>query len=375
LKIEITAFRAEGRYSDKRHPDQVKFIKNYKEDAKRRDFTINALYFDPITKELFDPTKQGLKDLKSRLLRFVGDPKKRIDEDALRMMRGVRLATQLDFKLEKNAFAAIKTRAKYIQDISGERIKAELDKILLSKNRVEGLKLLDETGLLRFIIPEFEKLKTISHKSKFFHLEGNIFKHTFLVINSLRTQNLDLLYAGLFHDTGKVITPVWVFKDSEWRNSFRGHDRASVEIFEKFSQKFKFSKESRNNTLWLIKNHDNWRDFANMKIAKQIEFITNKNFPLLVQLMQADEAGNIRLNPNDDHARKSREELYKTSSKLLKALEKTKNLQNKLARGDLIMKYSNIKPGRQLGQKIEEIKTKIILGKIKNEKDLKRYLN
>src|SRR5581483_6750322 len=115
-------------------------------------------YYDPVLKKIYDPVN-GQKDLKANLLRFVGDSKKRIDEDALRMLRGVRLATQLGFKLEKNAFAAIKTRAKYIQDISGERIKAELDKILLSKNRVRGLELLDETGLLRFIIPEFEKLK------------------------------------------------------------------------------------------------------------------------------------------------------------------------------------------------------------------------
>src|SRR3989338_7011151 len=176
FKIEITTFRAEGRYSDKRHPDAVEFIRDYLQDAKRRDFTINALYFDPTTKELSDPTI-GIKDLGLKLLRFVGDPRKRIDEDALRMLRGVRLATQLSFKLEKNTFAAIKTRAKYIQSISGERIKAELDKILLSENRVAGLELLDKTGLLRFLIPQMEELKKFSHKSKKYHLEGNMFNH------------------------------------------------------------------------------------------------------------------------------------------------------------------------------------------------------
>ncbi|MEO8065224.1 MAG: hypothetical protein ABI643_00005, partial [Candidatus Doudnabacteria bacterium] len=110
--VEITTFRSEGRYSDNRHPDRVEFIKDYLDDAKRRDFTINAFYFDPVKKELYDPAN-GLKDLKGKILRFVGDPKKRIDEDALRMLRGVRLATQLGFKLEKNSFASIKTRAKY----------------------------------------------------------------------------------------------------------------------------------------------------------------------------------------------------------------------------------------------------------------------
>ncbi|MDP3763552.1 MAG: CCA tRNA nucleotidyltransferase, partial [bacterium] len=143
--IEITTFRQESRYSDNRHPDQDQFIKDYLNDAKRRDYTINAFYYDPIKKKLYDPAN-GQKDIKLKLLRFVGDPKKRIDEDGLRMLRGVRLATQLGFKLEKNSFAAIKTRAKYIQGVSGERIKAELDKILLSENRSAGLELLDKIG-------------------------------------------------------------------------------------------------------------------------------------------------------------------------------------------------------------------------------------
>ena len=202
-KIEITTFRSEGRYSDNRHPDRVEFIQDYLIDAKRRDFTINALYFDPIKKQLYDPVG-GISNLKSRILKFVGDPKKRIDEDALRMLRGVRLATQLGFKLEKNSFAAIKTRAKYIQGISGERIKAELDKILLSKNRVSGLRLLQASGLLRFIAPEISALNKVSHKSKTYHLEGNVFEHTLLVLEALKKKNLPLMYSAIFHDSGKV---------------------------------------------------------------------------------------------------------------------------------------------------------------------------
>ncbi|MBX4191848.1 MAG: CCA tRNA nucleotidyltransferase, partial [Candidatus Doudnabacteria bacterium] len=227
--IEITTFRAEGRYTDNRHPDNVEFIKDYSVDAKRRDFTVNALYLDPQKKEILDPTEKGMKDLKAKLLRFVGDPRKRIDEDGLRMLRGVRLATQLGFKLEKNSFAAIKTRAKYIQDISVERVRAELDKILSSENRVEGIKLLDKTGLLKFIVPEFEKLKSVSHLSKYFHLEGDVFTHTLRAVELLKTDNLDVIYAVLFHDIGKVIKPEKIFKANEWRFSFKGHIRLSGE--------------------------------------------------------------------------------------------------------------------------------------------------
>jgi len=149
--VEITTFRAEGRYSNRRHPDQVKFIKDYLADAKRRDFTVNAFYFDPISKILYDPT-EGIRDLRLELLRFIGDPKKRIDEDALRMLRGVRLATELGFKLEKNSFAAIKTRAKYIQKTATKpTVKRELDKIMASKNKLVGVKLLKQIGLAKFI--------------------------------------------------------------------------------------------------------------------------------------------------------------------------------------------------------------------------------
>ncbi len=150
-KVEITTFRREGRYSDQRHPDQVEFIREYLDDARRRDLTINALYFEPVNQHLFDPVK-GREDLDKKIIRFVGDPKKRIDEDPLRMLRAVRLATILDFKLEKNSFAAIKTRAKLIQSVAAQRIQMELAKIFRSENHSVGLKILKETGLEKFVI-------------------------------------------------------------------------------------------------------------------------------------------------------------------------------------------------------------------------------
>jgi len=143
-KVEITTFRREGKYSDLRHPDQVEFIREYLDDAKRRDLTINALYLDPINHLLYDPVK-GIADLKSKMIRFVGDAKKRIDEDPLRMLRALRLATQLGFKIEKNSFAAIKTRAKLIQSVAKQRIQMELAKF-------SNEELLEKSGLKKFIL-------------------------------------------------------------------------------------------------------------------------------------------------------------------------------------------------------------------------------
>ncbi|HTL39382.1 MAG TPA: hypothetical protein VL306_01030 [Methylomirabilota bacterium] len=370
-KIEITTFRAEGRYSDNRHPDQVQFIKGYIEDAKRRDFTINALYFDPIKKKLSDPTN-GLKDLKAKLLRFVGNPKKRIDEDALRMLRGVRLATQLGFKLEKNSFAAIKTRAKYIQGISGERIKAELDKILLSDNRAEGIKLLDQIGLLRFILPEIGELKKVFHKSKRYHLEGSVFEHTLLVLQSL-PPDIDLLYAGMFHDLGKIREAKKVYKNNEWVNTFHGHWDVSRKFFAEFAKKYRFSKKSKSLTDFLIKEHDRRPDFFSMSEQKRIKYAMHEDFPKLLDVWAADSAGNLRITENDQKIPGNSKSVI-LGREVLKQINSKKSLIENLAQGDVVMKYSHLMPGRELGQKIQDVTVQIVMGRIYDEKTLRKYL-
>lgn len=372
FQIEITTFRAESRYSDRRHPDLVQFIEKYFEDAKRRDFTVNALYFDPIKKEMYDPTS-GLKDLKGKLMRFVGDPKKRIDEDALRMLRGVRFATQLGFKIEKNSFAAIKTRAKYIQEVSGERIKAELDKILLSENRVEGIKLLDKIGLLKFIIPEIEPLKTFTHRSKLYHLEGNMFDHTMLALSQTKSKDLNLVYALLFHDIGKPLVGKKIQKAEGLVISTKGHADVSAGIFLKFSKKLKFSRKSRDTAEWLIKNHMLQTNFWEMRPGKQIKVVSHPAFALLLEHWSCDHHGTIRAESFGDHDVKFEKSL-RAGRKLLQSLKTAEPLLKKLASGELIMKYGNLKSGPAVGQKINRVKTQIILGKIRNEKDLQTYL-
>ena len=368
MVVEITTFRAEGRYSDNRHPDQVRFIKDYKEDAKRRDFTINALYFDPITKQTFDPTN-GIKDIGLKILRFVGDPKKRIDEDGLRMMRGVRLATQLGFKLEKNSFAAIKTRAKYIQGISGERIKAELDKILLSENRVVGLELLDKTGLLRFIIPEMESLKKFTHRSKIYHQEGDMFIHTLLALKNTPSSNLDLLYAILFHDISKPQRAIKKLKAEGWVLSTPGHADASAEIFLKFSVRLKFPRKNTKTIEWLIRKHGLSSSFFEMRPVKQFRIASQPSFELLMQHWYADHHGNERIEGGVEHTRQFKKSMA-AGKKMLKQIQANQDLFRQLADGKLVMKYSKLKPGVELGRKIEDVKIQIILGKIKNEKDI-----
>lgn len=371
-KIEITTFRGEQKYSDKRHPDQVYFINSYLQDAKRRDFTINALYFDPITKFVYDPT-QGMKDLKGKLIRFIGDARDRIDEDSLRMMRAVRLSIQTGFRIEDRSYAAIKHRVKHIQNVSGERVRAELDKILVSTNPGGGVRLLEQIGLLKYISPELDKTKNIFHKSKTYHLEGDVLAHLILVMGALKLKTLNLKYASLFHDVGKVSTGKKVFKDGQSVFSFKGHVDISGEIFKRFAYRYKFSKNDREEILWLIAHHEHEKLFLSLNKLDQVTYASHKYFSLLLDIWQADIAGNIITARNKEY-QKARFKAYLLGSKLLKRIEVSEKLVSKLARGNVIMRYIKIVPGIKLGNQVLLVRNKIILGEIKNISQLKKCL-
>ncbi len=372
FKIEITTFRAEGRYSDNRHPDNVQYIHDYAKDAKRRDFTINALYFDPITKELADPMG-GMKDLGLKLIKFVGDPKKRIDEDALRMMRAVRLSTQLGFKLEKNSFAAIKTRAKYIQGISGERIKAELDKILLDPNRVLGIRLLDQLGILRFILPELEAIKNINHASTHYHLEGSVFEHSLLAIINITEPNLDLIYAVLFHDIGKDKVMGHMERFGEVVNTFHGHGERSAELFKNISERLKFSSKSHDLISNAIRDHMVIFGLTEMKPETQIKHALKPDFAFLAELGRFDDMANKRrLADGTIGFRKPAR--YTLTKKLIRQVSEKEKIIEKLTSGDLIKRETNLEPSPLIGKIQEQMKIKIVLGEIKNLADAKKFL-
>lgn len=372
-KIEITTFRAEGRYSDQRHPDSVKFIVDYINDAKRRDLTINALYLNPVTCEIFDP-EGGLHDLGRKIIKFVGDPKKRIEEDPLRMLRAVRFVVTLGFKFEKNSFAAIKTRAKLIRDVSGTRIRLELDKILLSQNARIGLELLDAAGLLKCITPELIELKRIDHKSSRHHREGNMFVHTMLALEN-SAPDLLVRYAVLFHDIGKASVKMRQKSD---RGGFPylstpGHEKASVKIFLRFAQKYSFSRADQEIVGWLILHHDDRTNFCQLSGEKQIKYALEPRFARLLDVWFADSRGNLRLNdlgtvvPGNSPA-------VAIGEKFLRRIAIKSELLNKFARGEFIITETGLRTGIKIGQILDEVKIKIILGQITDKTSAINFL-
>src|SRR5678816_3290558 len=204
FQFEVATFRSDGVYLDGRRPTEVHFA-TAKEDAARRDFTINGMFFDPEANEVVDFVN-GRADLEARLIRAIGDPEQRFAEDRLRLLRAVRFATVLDFEIEPSTWEAVVRQAASINEISAERIREELVRIFTSPHRVRGWDLLDASGLMRSILPEMEAMKGCEQPPQF-HPEGDVFKHTRIMLDLLpKESSIPLVFSVLFHDVAKPVT-------------------------------------------------------------------------------------------------------------------------------------------------------------------------
>jgi len=222
--IEITTYRVDIGYSDKRHPDEIQFTPNLKEDLARRDFTVNAMAIGVESQksiklkvksyEIID-LFGGQEDLKDKIIRAVGDANKRFNEDALRMLRAVRFAVQLDFEIEKDTFESIKKNSSSLKFVSQERIRDELEKIILSNKPSEGIELLRKSGLLKYTIPELELGVGVSQNR---HHIYTIYEHCILSLKHCPSKKLETRLASLMHDIAKPQTKAGVGQDSTFYN-------------------------------------------------------------------------------------------------------------------------------------------------------------
>ncbi len=246
--VEVTTFRTDGEYTDNRKPDTVTLVKDVREDLARRDFTVNALCYndDEGILDLFC----GIDDLKNKIIRAIGVPEERFHEDALRILRGVRFSVQLGFEIEEKTYQAIKNCAHLVQNLSVERIAQELDKMLMSPVPDTAIKILYETGVLEYIMPEMVKCFGQAQNIKW-HIY-DVGNHTAQVIKNC-PEILHLRYAALMHDWGK---PYCLGKNDDGEDTFRNHAKISEELADKFTKKYKFSNERRDKILRLVKYHD-----------------------------------------------------------------------------------------------------------------------
>lgn len=286
--IEVATFRSDIGYTDGRHPDQVRFSTDPREDVERRDFTINGMMLDPLVD---DPLRNGLldfvggrEDLKAGIVRAIGEPGRRFAEDKLRMLRAVRFAARFGYAIEPATFAAIQKLATQIHQVSRERVRDELTKMLTEGHARQAFLLLDETGLLRELLPEIQTMKGVAQPPQF-HPEGDVFVHTLLLLEKLpRPCAPTLAWGALLHDVGKPPT----FRIAPDRIRFDGHVDVGVKMAEEICRRLRFSNDEAGQILALIEHHMRFGQVQRMKESTFKKFVRMPHFDEHLELHRLD---------------------------------------------------------------------------------------
>lgn len=278
--FEVTTFRRDGPYLDGRRPAHVEFVSE-ECDAQRRDFTINALFLDTENDAIIDFV-QGQKDLKCRTVRAVGEPKRRFEEDHLRLLRAVRFAARLDYEIEPATLEAMRELAPFIQKTSAERIRDELVKMLTEGGARRAFELMDTTGLLDQVLPEVSAMHGVAQPEEF-HPEGDVFEHTMLLLEHLDTPSDTLAFGALLHDVGKP--PAQSFED---RIRFNHHDKVGARMAGRICRRLRMSNADTERITWLVGQHMRLSALTEMRESRRKRFVREPGFHELLELGRLD---------------------------------------------------------------------------------------
>ena len=360
---EVTTFRTEGNYEKYRRPSKVDFVHKAATDARRRDFTINALFYDPEASEVIDYVG-GLADLRAKRIDMVGSDEKRVREDALRMLRAVRFAAVLGFDLSRETRKAILKNAKLIKKISAERIKQELDRILESPRASVGIGLLDVVGLLEIVLPELKNLKGV-RQPKNQHAEGDAYAHTLLALEKFdSTYDLATRYAVLFHDLGKADTS----KVRDGKITFYNHQKVGSKLAVKICRRLKFSTSDTQKIAWLVENHLVPNDFGAMRVGTRRKWGLSPHFGTLLKVYLADAKASLPSMGRQNFRP------YSMGFRILKEISRKPMLKVPLVSGTDIMKVLKIKEGPLVGKVLKILEQKKLAGKIKSRSEAINFL-
>jgi putative nucleotidyltransferase with HDIG domain len=283
ILTEVATFRSDGVYSDGRHPDAVRFSSSPEEDVKRRDFTINGMLLDPANNQVLDFVG-GRTDLQAGLIRAIGDPGDRFAEDKLRMLRAVRFAARFTFDLEQSTAIAIRDLAPAVSQVSRERVRDELTRMLTEGRAGSAFEMLDATGLLTQVLPEVAKMKGVAQPPQY-HPEGDVWVHTLLLLAGLPAGCPPALaWAALLHDVGKPAT----FRVAPDRIRFDGHVETGVRIAEEICRRLRFPNHETEQILSLIANHMRFADATKMKESTLKRFFRLPHFDQHLALHRLD---------------------------------------------------------------------------------------
>ena len=285
-EVEVATFRSDIGYSDGRHPDRVVYSDSPQEDVRRRDFTINGLLMDPATREVLDFV-DGRADLKAGIVRAIGDPRLRFAEDKLRMMRAVRFAARFGFRIDPETLAAAQELAAQITQVSPERIREELTKLLTEGSARRGFELLDETGLLAVVLPDVTRMKGVEQPPQF-HPEGDVWIHTRMMLEKLPPNcSPTLAWGVLLHDVGKPPTFAPAAGPGT-RIRFDGHVEMGARMAESICRALRFSNEETEQIETLVANHLRFKDVRQMRQATLKRFVRLPRFEEHLELHRLD---------------------------------------------------------------------------------------
>ena len=357
--FELASFRGERNY-DGRKPREI-FFTDAAEDARRRDFTVNGMFFDPLAGKILDFVG-GEKDLKKKLIRFIGDADERASEDFLRILRAVRFRNLLNFEYDEPTKNAIAKHAHRLREISGERIRDELTKILENENRGRAFRDLVEFGILEVVIPELGKLRGLE-QPKNWHREGDVLTHSLAALASLpKSANAALAFATVLHDIGKADT----LRESDGEIGYPGHAEKSAQIAEQILRRLRFDRATRAKIIWLVAHHMNFFDIPKMRPARRHEFFVHPWFADLVRLTAADIRGTSPA--NFSLQRKIVREWHEHAGE--KLLPPARPLLN----GDEIIAELHIPRGEKIGQLARILHDAQIEGLVNSRADAVKFL-
>jgi poly(A) polymerase len=301
-EVEVATFRSDHAYLDGRRPESVHFETDPRQDVLRRDFTINGLLMDTETGEVLDFV-DGRRDLENRIVRAIGDPETRFAEDHLRMIRAIRFAARLGFEIEPATFAAIRRLSASIRRISTERVRDELVRILTEGGARRGFELLDESGLLLEILPEVAAMKGVQQPPEF-HPEGDVWIHTLMMLDGLRSPTPTQALGVLLHDVGKPPT----FRVAE-RIRFDEHDEVGARLAVEILQRLRFSNDDIAQVEALVANHQRFKDVRKMRESKLKRFLRMDRFEEHLELHRLDCAMSHGLLDNYDFVKRKLDEI------------------------------------------------------------------
>lgn len=379
--IEVTTYRIESKYSDRRRPDEVEFAKNLEEDLSRRDFTINAMALDPTISESVSVSGNekktvaiagecyavsdffgGLQDIGLKMIRAVGDPNERFDEDALRMMRAIRFSVQLGFEIEAKTLEAIKRNSKHISHVSFERIQDEFSKIILSDAPAKGVDLLHETGILDIVIPEIGAGFDVTQSHHHYHGPYNtVYKHLLASLEKCPSSKLEVRLAAMLHDVGKPKSKRGAGENA----TFYNHEHIGAKMARNIIERLKYSRKIIDKVELLVRNHMfyyNVDEVGESGVRRVVKKVGLENINDLIDVRIADRLGSGVPKAVPYKLRHFRFMVEKVSNDPLSAKQLKIN-------GNDLMKEVGIDPGPKIGAILDVLLSRVIDDPALNERE------